>query len=351
MKIQCPHCREFFETDNQLTAEIEAKFNNKLQKSLQEERERAEKILQAEREKNAKETEMMVQAKVADKEKKLAEERKKFNEEKKEEQKRILAEARAKALEENAVSIREKDIQIKQMQDAVKKLEQRANQGSQQIQGEALEQIVEEELKAECGKYDDIKRVGKGTRGADIIQTVLTAREENCGTILWEIKNAKWQESWVAKLKADMEEAKANMAVLVVKDLPEKFGEIRNIEGGRVLAIKSHLVRFVASILRQQLINFFEQSTSMKFANEQVQSFYDYLTSGEFENRFKKMGEQYVELSRLHEKDKLATMQRWGEYEKSMQIMMTNMMSFSGEMRAISKGEIDIPLLGDGSNS
>jgi len=349
MKIQCPNCKEYFETDNQLTAEIEAKFRQQSEKALQEERERSAKALNDAQEKLAKETESVVQAKMAEKEKKLADEKKKFNDEKKEEQKRILAEARAKALEENVVALREKDIQIKQMQDAVKKLEQRANQGSQQIQGEALEQIVEEDLRAESGKFDIIERIAKGTRGADIIQQVCNNHDKRCGKILWEVKNAKWTETWIPKLKEDMERESVDISVIVVKELPERFGEIRNIEASRIFAIKPNMVRFVSAILRKQLIDFYEQSTSMKFASEQVQSLYDYLKSNGFGMRFKKMGEQYMELKRLHDEDKMATEKRWAKYDKSLEIMMKNMLAFSGEINAISYGEIDIPLLTDGT--
>jgi hypothetical protein len=34
-------------------------------------------------------------------------------------------------------------------------------------------------------------------------QKVIDRRGRNCGTILWETKNGKWQEAWLAKLRDD----------------------------------------------------------------------------------------------------------------------------------------------------
>src|SRR4051794_37624860 len=86
-------------------------------------------------------------------------------------------------------------------------------------QGEALELEIEELLR-EAFRDDEISEVKKGQRGADITEKVIDRRGRNCGTILWETKNGKWQEAWLAKLRDDQRQAKAHIAVLVATNPP-----------------------------------------------------------------------------------------------------------------------------------
>jgi len=61
----------------------------------------------------------------------------------------------------------------------------------------------------------------QGVHGADIEQLVQEASGQECGSILWETKNAKkWSPSWLAKLREDQREAKATLAVLVTEAMP-----------------------------------------------------------------------------------------------------------------------------------
>ena len=62
----------------------------------------------------------------------------------------------------------------KQLADALKvneELKRKLQQGSQQTQGEVLELALENTLKTQF-PHDEISAVGKGVRGADILQKV-----------------------------------------------------------------------------------------------------------------------------------------------------------------------------------
>jgi len=164
---------------------------------------------------------------------------------------------------------------------------------------------------------------------------------------LWEIKNAKWQDAWLGKFKDDMSSSKVSVGVIVVQDLPERFGEIY-CASERIFAIKPRTVKLLARLLRDKIIEIYEMGRSQKFSNEKIEAFYNYLTSGEFKDRLLYIMETYKTLRDLHEKDKNTTIKRWGKYDKQLEKMMINATSFIGELQGLSDGEIgDIPLLGE----
>ena len=76
------------------------------------------------------------------------------------------------------------------MKKQVEELRRKAEQGSQQAQGEALELELEEVLKT-AFPFDMIEPVPKGIRGADVVHKVNNQLGQYCGSILWESKYTK----------------------------------------------------------------------------------------------------------------------------------------------------------------
>ena len=87
------------------------------------------------------------------------------------------------------------------MRRQIEDLKRKADQGSQQLQGEAGEDALESILRSHFPS-DDISAIGQGVRGADIHQVIVDPRGGRPGSILWECKNARnWSDGWIAKLK------------------------------------------------------------------------------------------------------------------------------------------------------
>src|SRR6185369_4026448 len=117
------------------------------------------------------------------------------------ERKKIEEQARSTASEE--VSRREAQwkAQLDSAQREAADLKRKLEQGSQQLQGEALELSLEALLRASF-PLDEILPVAKGINGADLVQHVRSASGLRCGAILWEAKQTKaWQPGWLPKLK------------------------------------------------------------------------------------------------------------------------------------------------------
>jgi len=129
--------------------------------------------------------------------------------------KRITEERRLKDLE--------KDKQISDMRQQIDALKRKAEQGSQQLQGEIQELDLEALLKEQF-PHDDIQPVPKGITGADVIQKVYTKTGVVCGIIVWESKRTKaWSNGWIDKLKNDQRSMKADISVIVTEALPKEI--------------------------------------------------------------------------------------------------------------------------------
>ena len=85
-----------------------------------------------------------------------------------------IAEKVARESEENhKFKDAEKDKQLADMRTQIEGLKRKAEQGSQQAQGEVLELEFEHLLKEDF-PFDEIMPVSKGVKGGDVIQTVKT---------------------------------------------------------------------------------------------------------------------------------------------------------------------------------
>ena len=107
--------------------------------------------------------------------------------------------ARLEAEDALKSKVTEKEAQIAGMQRQIEELRRKADQGSQQLQGEALEIELESLLRSRFPR-DLIEPVAKGEFGGDVVHRVLGPGGQRCGTILWESKRTQnWNDGWLAQ--------------------------------------------------------------------------------------------------------------------------------------------------------
>ncbi len=206
-------------------------------------------------------------------------------------------------------------------------------QGSQQTQGDVLELELEGMFKREF-PFDVIEAVSTGVRGGDIIQTVKTQSGRTCGIILWETKRVKnWSDSWIAKLKDDQRDAKADLAVLVSEALPPGFHHFRQINGVWVTDIPSALS--LALALRMALIQTANAKEVESGKDDKKDLIYRYVTGPEFRNRVTAIVEGFRAMKEDLESERRAMQKIWASREKQIERIISNTAGMYGDLEGL----------------
>lgn len=250
-----------------------------------------------------------------------------------EERTRVWNDAAAKLAQEHRLKDAEKDKQISDMLRQIEDLKRRAEQGSQQAQGETLEVELENLLRATF-RTDEILPVPKGVRGADVIQHVKTPLGNFCGTILWESKRTKnWSDGWIQKLKDDQREVKANLAVIVSTALPKEIKHVGNMEGVWITDFAA--VEGLALALRSGLVEVARTRASAAGKGEKMELVYNYLAGQEFRQRIEGLVESYVAMKEDLDAERRAMEKLWAKREAQLQRGVKSLAGLYGDLQGI----------------
>jgi hypothetical protein len=188
----------------------------------------------------------------------------------------IRQKARMEAEESLKLKVAEKEQQISSMQRQIDELKRKAEQGSQQLQGEVLELELEATLRAHF-PVDRIEPVGKGEFGGDVLQGVVSPVGQACGALLWETKRTKnWADGWLAKLRADQRAAGAEFAILVSNALPKEVDTFGYVDG--IWVTDFRFVVPLAVALRQSLVEIASARQAQEGQDTKMELVYQYLT-------------------------------------------------------------------------
>lgn len=255
-----------------------------------------------------------------------------------EERASIRKEAEDKAQEQHHLKDLEKDQKITQLNALLAEAQRKMQQGSMETQGEVLEQEFEAQLKR-FFVHDEIAPVPKGIRGADLIHTVRTPLGADCGVLLWETKNTKaWSAQWISKLKEDMIETRAMIAILVSVVLPEGVSRFGLVEGVWVSDPLSAIP--LAAALRQQLVALDRERQSSVGKNEKMEMLYRYLAGTEFKQRIEGIVDAFRDMQKQLNKERRAMQTHWSEREKQIERVIKNTTGLYGDMQGIIGGQI-----------
>ncbi len=250
-----------------------------------------------------------------------------------EERKSIATEVAARKDEEYRLREAEKEQKIIDLVKQIDDLKRRAEQGSQQAQGEVQELELEKVLRTEF-PYDSLAEISKGVRGADCMQEVFTAGGQSCGKVLWESKRTKnWNNAWVDKLKEDQREAKADIAVIVSQVLPEGLRHVGHLGGIWVCDFASAVG--MAYILRAALIQISLARASVVGKNEKTEMLYEYLSGAEFRHAVQAVLEAFNQMKEDLESERRATERQWVKREKQATKAIVNMARMYGGIQGI----------------
>lgn len=369
ISILCPHCQKEVSLDDALTHQLQNKFKQnfeielskqktlfeiqlqkektqlwkiaqeKAQEKIKNESQVEMKLLKDELElkQKALETAQNAELEIRKLKNRLDEEKRVFELEKQrqldEERGKIKHEVTKILSEEHQLKDAEKDKTIGDMLKTIEELKRKAQQGSQQLQGEVLELELEELLKKEF-PYDEIIPISKGIQGADILQKVNDRNGLACGSITWESKRTKaWSDGWISKLKDDQRGAKADIAVLVTSVLPPGIRNFGTREGIYICNFDS--IVGTANILRTTLIQLSMLKLSNVGKNEKMEIIYNYLSGTEFRNRVEAIVESFTTMRFDLEREKRAFVKIWAKREKQIQKVIDNTVGMHGDLQGL----------------
>jgi hypothetical protein len=241
--------------------------------------------------------------------------------------------AKKEAEEELKLKVMEKDQTITAMQKQIEDLKRRAEQGSQQLQGEVQEMELESLLSVKFPR-DTIRPVPKGEFGGDVLQRVLGPLNQLCGTILWECKRTKnWSDGWLGKLREDQRAAKAEVAVIISQALPKEVETFAFVDGVWVADPKVALP--LAMSLRQTLIEIASVRQASEGQQTKMEMVYQYLTGPRFRQRVQAIVEAFSSMREDLDREKKAITRQWAKREEQIDRVMQATVGMYGDLQGI----------------
>ncbi len=248
--------------------------------------------------------------------------------------------------ESNKMSMKlsEREIVIEQLKESLKIAQQKAEQGSMQIQGEVQELAIEEWLK-ESFPLDAIDEIKKGAKGADCMHTVNTTTKSNCGKIYYESKRTKYfSANWIEKLKGDMREKNVSVGVIVTSTLPEGVDRLSQMSGVWVCTFEEF--KSLSKILRQSVIDVDTALSSQENKGDKMTMLYDFLTGNEFRLQVEAIVEGFTQMKVDLESEKRSLTGIWKKREKQIDKVILNTNFMHNSIKGIAGNAIQsIPLL------
>lgn len=256
----------------------------------------------------------------------------------------IQTKARQEADEAARLRVAEKDQTIESMARTIEELKRKAEQGSQQSQGEVLELELEILLRRRF-PMDLVEPVGKGELGADVVQQVNGSIGQAAGIILWESKRTKaWSDGWLAKLRDDQRRCGADVALIISQALPKHVEHFDLVDGVWVAHPRYALP--VAVALRQTLIEVSGSRSAQQGQQTKMEQAYQYLTGIKFRQRVEAVIEKFNDMREDLDKERKFMGRQWAKRETQILSVIESTVGMVGDLQAIAgKAMPEIPSL------
>ncbi|EAH5170476.1 TPA: DUF2130 domain-containing protein [Campylobacter jejuni] len=238
-----------------------------------------------------------------------------------------------KSTQEQDLKYKELETNFKSVAQKLEDAQRRIEQGSQQLQGEAAELLIEEYIQSEY-LSDEVKEVPKGVNGADCLHIVKDNFGNICGSILYESKRTKeFNKEWLDKLKLDSIAAKSDIAVLITKTMPKDKEKTHFKEG--ILICTFNEFKGVLAVLRESIINAYKLKNALQNKDEKNHILYEYLNSKEFNTQITFILKTYQNMKEELEAEKRALQNIWKKRERAIENLSFNSTAIVSSLNAI----------------
>ncbi len=262
---------------------------------------------------------------------------------------KVRDQAKRDAEEGMRLKVDEKEQTIAAMQRKIEELKRKAEQGSQQLQGEVQELDLEATLRAKF-PLDSVEPVPKGEFGGDVLHRVIGSTGQRAGTILWESKRTKnWSDGWLPKLRDDQRAAKAEVALIVSQALPKDVDSFDLVDG--VWITEPRYAIPVAIAIRHSLIELAAVRQAGEGQQTKMELVYHYLTGPRFRQRVQAIVEKFSDMQQDLDKERKALTRLWAKREEQIRGVIESTAGMYGDLQGIAGRTLqeieglDMPLL------
>jgi hypothetical protein len=243
------------------------------------------------------------------------------------------AQARQETEERLHLQVAEKEQTIASMKQKLEELQRKAEQGSQQLQGEVLELQLEAALRAKF-PTDVIEPVAKGEYGGDVVHKVVGIAGQPAGTILWESKRTKaWSDGWLGKLRCDQRAAKADVAIIISQALPKDVESFALVD--EIWVAHPKIALAVAVALRISLLEVAAARTAVEGQQSKMDMVYRYMTGPGFRHRVQAILEAFSSMKEDLDREKKAITKQWAKREQQITQVMEATAGLYGDLQGI----------------
>lgn len=257
-----------------------------------------------------------------------------------EERERIMKQAQ----DSNELKMKEVLKQLDDQKKLTEEMKRKQEQGSMQLQGEVMELAIEEWLATQF-PLDTIDEIKKGANGADCLQIINTREQARCGTIYYESKRTKsFQPAWVEKFKNDIRDKGCDIGVLVTEVMPSDMDRMGMKDGIWICSYEEF--KGLCAVLRHSIIQWNRVKLNQENKGDKMGMLYDFLTSNEFRLQMEGIVEGFTQMQMDLQKEKNAMTRIWKQREKQIDKVIDNAIGMHASIRGIAGNAIkSIPAL------
>jgi hypothetical protein len=249
-------------------------------------------------------------------------------------EKKLAAEKAVERMQEDyRLKSQEKEKQVENLLKTIDELKRKADAGSQQHQGETVEENTEAMLR-DTFPLDEIEGVKKGQRGADILQRVKTPSGRVAGTVYWETKQTQtWQDGWLDKAREDMRAVRADIAIIATRALPKNAPSISQIDGVWVCNLNS--IQGAAILIRAMILSVYQSKAADLGKSDHKESLYNYLTGPQFRQRMESIVHTYSSMKEDLDAEKRVLLKRFASREQQIEKILISSSEIYGDLQGI----------------
>jgi hypothetical protein len=182
---------------------------------------------------------------------------------------------------------------------------------------------------------DTIQRIGKGVRGADILQKVIVEGKE-VGRIVYECKNvSNWQNEWVNTARRYRSEYQTPWVIIAARTFPR--GQKWFVVEKTVPVIDFRLTVNLAEIVRGAVIEIGQLRTSHIGRQAKADQMFEYILSDHFVGRFKGFAEAVAALREHQSKEKQWHSEAWTKQTRLYDEMDNERRDIAARIHAVSE--------------